>query len=204
MSDAGSSNHNFSVSLHPQKKHEKIKVNRIQLNDRWFDIFLTENVILDAIHRVAEEINEDLKDKDPVFICVLNGAFMFAAELIGRFRSNCNLAFIRLQSYEGLERGNILREVQGLMENIENRHVVIVEDIIDSGHTMRHLSKLLEERHPASVRIAVLLLKPQALQVSIWPDYAALSIPNDFIVGFGLDYNGYGRNLRNIYKVVTE
>jgi hypoxanthine phosphoribosyltransferase len=180
-------------------------MNHIQLKDRWFEIFLTEDTILKEIDRVAEQLNGELKDKNPVFVCVLNGAFMFAAELIGRFHSHCDVTFIRLQSYAGTKRGEHLQEVQGLAEDIKNRHVVIVEDIIDTGHTMHHLIHKLEEHHPASVQIATLLFKPKALQIpAIQPNYVALSIPNDFIVGFGLDYNGHGRNLRNIYKVVAE
>ncbi|MDR0541068.1 MAG: hypoxanthine phosphoribosyltransferase [Dysgonamonadaceae bacterium] len=179
-------------------------MNRIQLKDRWFEIFLSEDTILKEINRVAEQLNEELRDKDPVFVCVLNGAFMFAAELIGRFDSNCDVTFIRLQSYAGIERDGNMKEVQGLVEDIKNRHVVIVEDIIDTGHTMDHLISKLKENNPASVRIATLLFKPNALQMPIQPDYVVKSIPNDFIVGFGLDYNGHGRNLRNIYKVVAE
>jgi hypoxanthine phosphoribosyltransferase len=179
-------------------------MNHIQLKDRTFEIFLTEDTILKEIDRVAKQLNEELKDKNPVFVCILNGAFMFAAELIGRFRSDCDVTFIRLQSYAGIERGDTLKELQGLAEDIENRHVVIVEDIIDTGHTMHYMINKLKEHHPASVRIATLLFKPNALQMPIRPDYVVQSIPNDFIVGFGLDYNGHGRNLRNIYKVVAE
>ncbi|MDR2683667.1 MAG: hypoxanthine phosphoribosyltransferase [Dysgonamonadaceae bacterium] len=179
-------------------------MDRIQLKDRWFEIFLTEETILKEINRVATELNEDWKDKNPVFVCILNGAFMFAAELIGRFRSDCDVTFIRLQSYAGLERGDGMHEIQGLAEDIENRHVVIVEDIIDTGHTMNYLVNKLKTYRPATVQIATLLFKPDALQMPIRPDYVAQSIPNDFIVGFGLDYNGRGRNLRNIYKVLPE
>jgi len=179
-------------------------MNRIQLKGRWFEMFLTEDVILKAIDRIAKQINNELKDKDPLFLCVLNGAFLFAAELIGRFDSNCDVTFIRLQSYAGLKRGEGMKELQSLSESIENRNVVVVEDIIDTGHTMNYLLNKLEEHNPASVRIATLLFKPDALQLPIQPDYVAMAIPNDFIVGFGLDYNGHGRNLRNIYKVVAE
>lgn len=180
------------------------EMTRIQLKDKKFEIFLTEDTILKEIDRVAKQINEDLKDKEPLFICILNGAFMFATELIGRFDSTCNVTFVRLQSYEGVERGVDMKEVQGLVENIENRHVVIIEDIIDTGHTMKHLLNMLEGKNPASIQIATLLLKPNALQVVIKPDYVVQEIPNDFIVGFGLDYDGHGRNLRNIYKVAGE
>jgi hypoxanthine phosphoribosyltransferase len=177
---------------------------RIQLKDKWFEIFITEDTLLKEIDRVATQINHDLYDKDPLFVCVLNGAFMFATELIGRFHYNCDVTFIRLQSYTGTQRDSNLRQVQGLVENIRNRHIIIVEDIIDTGHTMHHLIRQLQEQQPASVRIATLLFKPHALQLPIQPHYAAISIPNDFIVGFGLDYNGHGRNLRNIYKVIPQ
>ncbi|MDR2805340.1 MAG: hypoxanthine phosphoribosyltransferase [Dysgonamonadaceae bacterium] len=179
-------------------------MNRIRLKDKWFELFIQEDIIIREINRVAKRLNDDLRDKDPVFVCVLNGAFLFAAELIGRFDSNCDVTFIRLQSYAGTERSGRLREVESLVEDIENRQVVIVEDIIDTGHTMNHLITQLKERHPADIRIATLLFKPHALQIPIQPDYVVQSIPNDFIVGFGLDYNGHGRNLRNIYKVVAE
>ena len=129
---------------------------------------------------------------------------MFAAELIGRFNSNCDVTFIRVQSYEGIKRGENIKEIESMIENVENRHVVIVEDIIDTGHTMHYLINKLKEQNPATVRIATLLFKPNALQIPVQPDYVVKAIPNDFIVGFGLDYNGHGRNLRNIYKVVTE
>jgi hypoxanthine phosphoribosyltransferase len=179
-------------------------MNRIQLKDKSFEIFLTEDTILNEIDRVAKQLNEDLKDKEPLFICILNGAFMFAAELIGKFDSTCDVTFIRLKSYEGTGRGVLLKEVHGLVEDVENRNVVIVEDIVDTGHTMTYLLNMLKAKNPASVKIATLLFKPNALQMLIKPDYVVKEIPNDFIVGFGLDYDGHGRNLRNIYKVVAE
>jgi hypoxanthine phosphoribosyltransferase len=174
---------------------------QIQLKDKQFDIFITENILLKGIERVAKQINADFKEKEPLFICVLNGAFMFASELIGRFYSKCEVTFIRLKSYEGVERKEITKEVEGLMENIENRHIVIIEDIIDTGFTMKYLLNFLQEKHPATISIATLLLKPKALQVAINPNYIVEEIPNDFIVGFGLDYNGLGRNLRDLYKI---
>ena len=177
---------------------------RIQLKGKEFEIFLTEDIILKEVARVAKQLNDDYKDKDPLFVCVLNGAFMFAAELVGRFDSDCELTFIRIQSYEGIKRGESIREIQSMIENVQNRHVIIVEDIIDTGHTMHYLINKLKEQNPATVRIATLLFKPDALQLPVQPDYVAKTIPNDFIVGFGLDFNGHGRNLRNIYKVVTE
>jgi hypoxanthine phosphoribosyltransferase len=176
-------------------------MNEIKLKDKVFKIFLSEDIILGAIDRVAIQLNEDFHDKKPLFIVVLNGAFMFAADLVRRFNFPCELTFIRLKSYQGLVRDGKIKEIQGLTDDIENRHVIIVEDIIDTGHTMAFLLDKIREKSPASVKIAGMLFKPQALQQNVKPDYVAISIPDDFIVGYGLDYDGQGRNLRNIYKI---
>jgi len=174
----------------------------IQLKDRQFELFIPEKTILGEIDRIAQSINNDLHDKEPLFIVVLNGAFMFASDLVGKFSHPCEVTFIRLKSYQGTGREENVKLIQGLVEEVKDRHVVIVEDIIDTGHTMGQLMKLIEKENPASVRIATLLFKPNALQLKdINPDYVALEIPNDFIVGYGLDYDGHGRNLREIYKV---
>jgi hypoxanthine phosphoribosyltransferase len=142
-----------------------------------------------------------MKEKKPLFICVLNGAFMFAADLIKRINVPCEVGFIRLKSYRGTQSSGSIKEIQGLVENVENRHLVIVEDIIDTGHTMSYLVNKLKTENPASVKTACLLFKPNALETGTKPDYCALEIPNDFIVGYGLDYDGLGRNLKNIYKI---
>jgi hypoxanthine phosphoribosyltransferase len=178
-------------------------MNQVQLKGKKFELFLSEETILKEINRVAKQLNADLKDKEPLFMAVLNGAFMFASELIGRFDSECEVTFLRLKSYNGLECGGEMHEVYGLMEDIRGRRVVIVEDIIDSGRTMYHLLNAFKEKQPASIQIATLLFKPNALQLPVHPDYVVKEIPNDFVVGFGLDYDGYGRNLRNIYKVIS-
>jgi hypoxanthine phosphoribosyltransferase len=175
----------------------------IQLKDKQFEPFIAEEDILKAVERVAESINRDLTDKNPLFICVLTGAFIFAADLMKRVNIPCEIEFVRLKSYEGTKTEGKVKTISGFTENIENRHIVIIEDIIDTGHTMHYLLEKLEEKHPASLRIATLLFKPEALQLAITPDYVALEIPNDFIVGYGLDYDGHGRNLRSIYKIVN-
>lgn len=176
-------------------------MSEIWIKDKKFSLFISENEILKGIKNVAESIRRDLEEKDPVFVCVLNGAFMFASDLIKQLDFSCELCFIRLKSYEGTKMGGKVKEIFGLIEDIKNRHVVILEDIIDTGHTMYGLSEDLGKRKPASLRIAALLFKPKALQLAIRPDYVAIEIPNDFIVGYGLDYEGYGRNLRDIYKI---
>jgi len=126
---------------------------------------------------------------------------MFASDLMKQFDFPCEMSFIRLKSYEGTKTGGKVKEILGLIDEIENRHVVILEDIVDTGHTIHNILKKLEKRKPASLRIATLLLKPTALQVAVAPDYVAIEIPNNFIVGYGLDYEGHGRNLRGIYKI---
>jgi len=173
----------------------------IWVKDKKFSLFLSENEIFEGVKIVAENIRQDLKDKDPIFVCVLNGAFMFVSDLIKQFDFPCEVCFIRLKSYEGTKTEGKVKEIYGLTENIENRHVVILEDIIDTGYTMYGLKEKLGKENPASLRIATLLFKPESLQLSVKPDYVAIEIPNNFIVGYGLDYEGHGRNLRNIYKI---
>ena len=173
----------------------------IRVGDRKFSLFISESEILKGIKNVAESIRQDLKEKDPLFVCVLNGAFMFASDLIKQLDFPCEVCFIRLKSYEGTKTEGKVKEIYGLVEDIENRHVVILEDIIDTGYTMFGIIEQLNKRNPASLRIAALLFKKEALQIAVKPDYVAIEIPNDFIVGYGLDYEGHGRNLRNIYKI---
>ena len=176
-------------------------MSEIWVKDKKFSLFLSENEILKGIKNIAENIDRDLKEKDPLFICVLNGAFMFASDLMKQLDFPCELCFIRLKSYEGTTTDGDVKEVLGLVEDIKNRHVVILEDIIDTGYTMHKLMENLSKESPASLKIATLLFKPNALQLEVKPDYVAIEIPNNFIVGYGLDYEGHGRNLRNIYKI---
>lgn len=174
---------------------------RVQVKDKQFRTFLPEEQVKDRIREVASEIKADLDGKKPLFLTVLNGAFIFAADLIREVNIDCEVAFIRLASYAGTSSTGVVREVLGLNESIEGRHVVIIEDIIDSGLTMKELLNKLQERHPADVKVASLLVKPVNLKVDLKIDYCCFEIPNDFILGYGLDYDGEGRNLKDIYVV---
>ncbi|MDR0768339.1 MAG: hypoxanthine phosphoribosyltransferase [Dysgonamonadaceae bacterium] len=176
-------------------------MNGLQLKDKKFEIFFPENVILEGIERVSKDIARDMKEKKPLLICVLKGAFMFASDLIKRLDFPCEMGFIHLKSYEGTQSSGTITEIHELAENVENRHLVIVEDIIDTGHTISYLVNRLKANNPASVKIACLLFRPDALKTDIKPDYCALETPNNFIVGYGLDYDGLGRNLRDIYRI---
>ena len=176
----------------------------IQIKDKLFTKFITEDRILKEVSRVADEINRDLEGTEPLFLSVLNGSFMFTADLMKRISLPCEISFVKLASYAGTSSTGKVKELVGLNENIEGRTVVIVEDIIDTGFTMQRLVETLRSKNPKDIRIATLLVKPDKLQVKLDIDYVAMNIPNDFIVGYGLDYDGKGRNYRDIYTVVNE
>ena len=170
--------------------------------DKTFKVSIPEARIQQEVKRVAHEIKRDLEGKDPLFLPVLNGSFIFAADLLREVNIPCEVSFIKLASYQGTHTSGQIREVIGLMKDITDRHVVIVEDIIDSGLTMAHMIETLTTHNPASIRVCTLLMKPNALRVKVPVDYCCMEIPNDFILGYGLDYDGYGRNTRDIYTVV--
>lgn len=174
----------------------------VTIKDRQFEKFIDFEQIQTAIKKVATEINRDLHDKEPIFIAVLNGSFMFVGELMKEIDIECEITFVRFSSYQGLSSTNNVKELLGLTENIENRTVVVLEDIVDSGNTIVELKKALRKQNPKDIKVATLLFKPDALKQEVDLEYVAIEIPNDFIVGYGLDYDGYGRNLKNIYKVI--
>jgi hypoxanthine phosphoribosyltransferase len=178
-----------------------MNMSAIRLGDKTFVPYLYEEKILRAVGKVAETINKDMEGKNPLFLVVLNGAFLFASDLLRCITTDCEVSFIKLASYEGTSSSGVIKEMIGLTTEIKNRHVVIVEDIVDTGNTITHLAEQLKAKSPASVRVAALLFKPEAYKKEIPVDYVGIEIPNDFIVGYGLDYNGLGRNLRDIYVV---
>lgn len=174
----------------------------IQIKDKRFKTFIPEAQILQEVSRVANEIMNDLRDEKPLFVSVLNGSFMFTADLMKYLDMPCEVSFVKLASYEGTSSTGKVKELVGLNDDITGRTVVIVEDIVDTGLTMQRLVETLKARNPKEVRIATLLVKPDKLQVSLDIQYVAMNIPNDFIVGYGLDYDGLGRNYRDIYTVI--
>ena len=177
----------------------------IKIYDKKFRLFIPNEKITDTIEKMADKMNRDLAGKSPLFICILNGSFIFAAELFKKISiMDSEISFIRLASYEGDTTTGNVRQLIGLNENIEGRTVVVLEDIVDSGITLDHIYNMLNMMHPARLITATLLLKPDALKLQLCPDYVGIEIPNDFIVGFGLDYNGFGRNLSDIYSVINE
>jgi len=174
----------------------------IHVNDRDFKVFIPEAEILKQVDRVAAELSRDFARKNPLFLGVLNGSFMFASDLMKRITIPCEISFVKLASYQGVTSTGVVRDVIGINENLTGRTVVIVEDIIESGTTMQHMIETLGTYSPESVHICTLLVKPGKLKVDLNIEYAAMSIPNDFIVGYGLDYDGQGRNFKDIYTII--
>ena len=173
----------------------------VTIKDKTFKTFIPEAEILKRVQDVAEKINHDLAGKNPLLLAVLNGSFIFAADLMRFITIPCEISFVKLASYEGTTSTGKIKEVIGINENLEGRDVVIVEDIVDTGATMKRMLETLGTRNPASLHICTLLLKPGKLQVPLNIEYVAMEIPNDFIVGYGLDYDQQGRNLRDIYTL---
>ena len=174
----------------------------VTLHDKTFGLYLPESEILTDIKTVAGKINHAYVGLNPLFIAVLNGSFMFAADLLKEVSVPCEISFMKVSSYENTESTGQITELVGLKEDVSNRHLVILEDIVDTGNTVVKLLQNLGERKPASIEIATLLQKPECLQHQLDVKYIGREIPNDFVVGYGLDYNGLGRNLRDIYKVI--
>lgn len=177
-------------------------MNTIQIKDKLFTVSIKEQDIQREVLRVANEINHDLAGQNPLFLSVLNGSFMFTADLMKHITIPCEISFVKLASYQGVASTGVIKEVIGLNEDLSGRTVVIVEDIVDTGLTMQRLLETLGTRGPKAIHIASLLVKPDKLKVKLDIDYVAMNIPNDFIVGYGLDYDGFGRNYPDIYTVV--
>ena len=174
---------------------------KVTLNDKTFRISIPYEKISAAIDNVAEKMNADFKDCQdvPILLCVLNGSIMFMGELMKRLDFNCQVVSIKLTSYEGTNSTGKVRQAMGLTSDIKGRRVIIVEDIVDTGNTITELKKIVSEAGAVESRVCTMLLKPEVYQKDVPLDYVAMEIPNEFIVGFGLDYDEIGRNLKDIY-----
>ena len=179
-------------------------MSRVTINDKTFETSIPEAEIQKRIKEVAERINRDMAGKNPLLLAVLNGSFIFAADLMRNLTIPCEISFVKLASYQGTTSTGTIKEVIGLNEDIRNREVIIVEDIVDTGRTIERMLDTLGTNCPAGLHVCTLLLKPGKLTVPLNIEYAAMEIPNDFIVGYGLDYNQQGRNLKDIYTLVKE
>ncbi|MBD0333498.1 MAG: hypoxanthine phosphoribosyltransferase [Chitinophagaceae bacterium] len=176
----------------------------IKVHDKKFEIFLSENQIQEKVQEIARRINEDYVNKRPLFVAILNGAFMFASDLFKHLTIDAEICFIKLASYKGVKStGNIITAI-GLDQDLYNRNIIILEDIVDTGKTLSEFLPKLHHHHPASLKITALLHKPEAAQYPIAIEYRGFSIPNKFVVGYGLDYDGLGRNFREIFQLVGD
>ncbi len=174
----------------------------VQVHDKSFEIYLSEQTIQERIAELAAQINKDYAGKRPFFVTILNGSFMFAADLFKHLTIDAEICFIKLASYKGTKStGNVITTI-GLEDDLYGKDVVIVEDIVDTGKTLHNFLPKLQHQQPQSLKIATLLHKPDATQFPLTLDYIGFSIPNKFVVGYGLDYDGLGRNLKEIYQVV--
>ena len=173
----------------------------IQVLDKTFEPYLKEEAIQEKITELAAQLNKDYAGKRPLFLSILNGSLLFTADLFKQITIEAEVSFIKLASYKGTSStGNVITAI-GLDTNVKDRHIVILEDIIDTGKTLHHYLPQLDSMQPASVKIAVLLNKKEALQYPVQVDYSCFDIPNKFVVGYGLDYDGLGRNSKDIYQL---
>ena len=177
-------------------------MNEIKVLDRVFSEYITEDEIQSRITAMAEKITEDLQGRDVLFFGILNGAFLFAADIFRQIKLNAQISFIKLASYEGTGPSGKIKELIGWNEDMTGKTVVVIEDIIDTGSTMERIIGELTLRKAVDVKICTLLFKPEAYTKDIPIDYIGFEIPNNFVVGYGLDYDGYGRNLKSIYKII--
>jgi len=171
----------------------------ITISDKQFKPYIAQQKMDEAVKAIATRINTELKDEQPLFLAVLNGSFMFASDLMKEITIPCQISFIKVASYQGVSSSGAVTELIGLTENLHGRTVVIIEDIVDTGLTVEKLVHLLEEKQVKQIRIASALLKTDAYKKSIKIDYVGHNIRNEFVVGYGLDYNGFGRNLKEIH-----
>lgn len=171
----------------------------VKIKDKEFKVMLTAEQIQLRVKSIAERINNDYAGKQPLFLGVLNGAFLFMADLFKGINLECQISFIRVSSYSGTASTGTVKNIIGLNDNITGRDIIIVEDIVDTGDTMKYLIDELKKNNPASIKLATILFKPAALKQNLKPDYVGFEILPSFVVGYGLDYDGFGRNLNDIY-----
>lgn len=172
---------------------------RVTLKDKTFVPYITSDKILESVKQMSKKINSELAEETPLFLVVLNGSFMFAADLLKEVTIPCEISFIKLASYHGTSSTGTVTEMIGLTEDLKGRTVVVVEDIVDTGVTLEKLVALLTKKEVKQIKVASFLLKPDAYTKDIKVDYVGMEIPNDFVVGYGLDYDGLGRNMKDIF-----
>ncbi|MBR1485414.1 MAG: hypoxanthine phosphoribosyltransferase [Prevotella sp.] len=176
----------------------------ITIKDKQFRVSMPEAQIKERVRHLAQQISRDMEGKNPLFLGVLNGAFIFAADLMREMTIPCEISFVKLASYQGTTSTGKIKEVLGINEDLTGRTVIILEDIVESGLTIKRMIESLGTRNPASIHVCTLFFKPEKLKEDLKLDYVAFEIPNDFILGYGLDYDQQGRGLKDLYTLVSE
>lgn len=174
----------------------------IQVHDKKFRLFIRDAEIQKEVTRIAGEMNRDLANRDPIFLGILNGAFMFASDLYKQLDFPCQITFLKLASYSGTYSTGSVKQLIGIGQDLKDRVVVVLEDIVDTGVTLETIIRQLSGYQPREIRVATFLHKPDAALTEVNLDYVGMHIPNDFIIGYGLDYDGYGRNFKEIYQLI--
>jgi len=174
----------------------------IEVHDKKFRLFISESEIQKEVTRIAGEMNRDLTKRDPIFLGILNGAFMFASDLYKQLEFPCQITFLKLASYSGTYSTGSVKQLIGIGQDLKDRVVVVLEDIVDTGVTLETIIRQLSGYQPQEIRVATFLHKPEATLTEVKLDYVGMHIPNDFIIGYGLDYDGYGRNFKEIYQLI--
>ena len=172
---------------------------QITLKDKQFKPYIASEKIMEAVKGIAIKINADLKNDKPLFLVVLNGSFMFASDLLKEINFACEISFIKVASYHGTSSSGTVTELIGLTEDVSNRTVVILEDIVDTGTTLEKLISVLNKKNIKQYKVATVFFKPSEYKKQTKLDYVGIEIPNEFVVGYGLDYDGFGRNLKDVY-----
>lgn len=178
-------------------------MNTVKLHDKYFIPFIESKQIANIVKKLAKQVEEELANEQPIFIGILNGSFMFIADFVRQYKNNCQVSFVKLASYQGTKSTGKIKELVGLQEDLKGKTVVILEDIIDTGNTLKEIYQIFENKQVKKLKIATLFFKPDVFKKDLNIDFVGLSIPNKFIVGYGLDYNGLGRNLPDIYQLKT-
>lgn len=172
----------------------------MQIHDKVFIPYINENLVQNRILEMAEQMNQELRDTNPIFLAILNGSFFFAADLLRELDFHCQISFVRVASYQGTQSTGEVKELLGIDENLKGRNVVVLEDIVDTGLTMQNIVEWVQKQQANQVKVATMTVKREALTIEVPLDYVGFDVPNKFLVGYGLDYDQLGRNLKGIYQ----
>lgn len=179
----------------------QLEISEVIIDNKEFTPYIDKKAVAEAVQKLSDKINKEYHGKSIFFLGVLNGAFMFCADLMKEIKVECEISFIKVASYKGTSTTGSVHELIGLVSDLKNKHVIILEDIVDTGLTLDKVYSMIDHDHPASLEVAALLYKPSKFEGNHPPKYVGIEIPDEFVIGYGLDYDGKGRNIPEIYKL---